>query len=167
MELVSSGMISRAPENYAEWLACFEILQKRPVDAQEAVFLQQGTCRDIEDTVSYFENQLIKTENVMIRNGIRRFQRELNTHQIFQDFDSVHQPFYSFAKQMKVCMFFVPLDFLSKRFREELASSVEQEITKVWSAMMHSIYLQCVDGNPFLEDQLRLIRRIRIFSDKS
>lgn len=157
--------ISYAPKNYADWLICFDILKSRIIDKDELEFLKNGTCGDIETTISYFETGLIKTINLMIQKYIVHFKREINLCAIFNDYESMQRPYIVFAQRISSCLFFTELDFLRNDFRNELLCSVTQEITRLWRSMVESLYFQCVDGDSMLEDQLLMIKRIKLFPE--
>lgn len=164
MTAVDMKKITSAPKNYADWISCFDIMQNSLIDREEFIFLKNGTCGDIDNVIQYFEIRLVKTINFMIRKYIKNFRREFSLCVDFNDYECIHRHFISFANRINDCLFFTELNFLSRDFRNELLWSVMNETTKIWKSMLDSLYFKCIDGTPVFEEQMLMIKRIRLFS---
>ena len=155
--------ICDTPASYADWLRCFEILQNRIPDEEELGLLQKGSCADFDSAGVFFQEQLVRTVNLMVNRYVAAFNRELEQCGVFNDYDNFAKPFAVLAKRLQGGLFFAELSFLPEDFRCELAASLAREGERLWKTAVQAAYRQCCDGNPFLEDQLLLIRRIRPF----
>ena len=159
-----TGYIRERPQRYAQWLECFNILRSRFIDAEEYAVLCSGSCEDSAVTLSYFEEQLIETVNVMLLRSIRAFERELGLYSACGEIENLHIPYVRFAGRARKCMFFTGLDFMSERFRKELTDSLRSETERFWKRACRSLYDACTEQhNELLEDELYLVRRMRLF----
>ncbi len=153
-----------SPKTYSDWLDCFEVLCRKNVSNKELQLLSMGECVASAETVEFLETQLIKTINIMIRRYIQSFNKELELHMMYNEYDNIYQLFIKLANQFNGCMFFLNLDFMSVKFRKELRSSIIQETKKFWQLMLNTMYSQCIEqNNSFLEDELYMIKRIKLF----
>ena len=156
--------ISEQPQRYAQWLRCFTILRTRSIDEEEFVNLCAGVCVDSAASISYLEEQLIQTLNIMLNRCISEFNREIRLYADFGEIENLHIPYARFAKRIRKCFFFTGLDFMSKAFRDELTSNLRQEAERFWKQACRSLYNACLEQhNEQLEDEWYLIRRIRLF----
>ena len=84
---------------------------------------------------------------------------------MYNEYENIYQLFVNLANKFNGCMFFWPLDFMSVKFRKELRSSIIKETKKFWQLMIDTMYSQCIEqNNSFLENELYMIRRIKLFS---
>ncbi len=157
---------SKPPQRYLEWLECFEYMKKHRFGLEHAEVLKKGSCIDSEATVGYLEQQLIKTINCVINNDFRRFSRELTLCLSYGEYDGIYIPFIALSKDLSACMFFLELDFMSVDFRRELRDSVKREAMTAWSRAVRQVETMCAEsGDVTLEDQLFLIRHVKLFRD--
>ncbi len=156
----------RAPTCYAEWLRWFEVLQTRNISRDELRFLENGSCTDSDMTIEYFEEQLIKTENIMLKRYIKNFAKTLEMYFAYGEYDCLYEPFRLLARQFAGCLFFEHLSFMSPEFRRSLSDSVMANAKDHWKKAVKQIYMACIEGNGnILEDQLYMINKIRLFGD--
>ncbi len=159
-----AGEITVSPRSYGDWLDCFAVLRTKNVTKEELRLLSMGECAASADAVEYLETQLVKTVNVMMRRYIQSFNRELELHLMYNEYENVYRLFASLAGKFSGCLFFMPLQFMSLSFREELRDSVVQETKRFWQLMLDAMYRQCIEqNNTFLEDELYMIKRIKLF----
>ena len=156
--------IAAPPQVYAEWLDCFRILRQRELTDAEWTHLRCGRCSDAESVLSGVETQTVETVNAMTARAIRMFHQALEDAEMFQDMDAIYTAFRRLARQFEGCAFFAGLPFLPAAFRQELLGSLRQNAGAFWENCVQSMYRQCMDQNNVrLEDQLYMIRRIRLF----
>ena len=154
-----------APKTYVDWLDCFEVLSHKNVSKSELQLLSMGECVASEESIEFLETQMIKTINIMIRRYIQSINKELELHMMYNEYDNIYQLFINLANKFNGCMFFLQLDFMSVKFRKELRSSIIHETKKFWQLMINTMYSQCIEqNNLFLEDELYMIKRIKLFS---
>ncbi len=159
--------MTKPPSCYAEWLDCFERLRTKSVDSGYIRLLQQGSCRDADAAIAYLEQQLVLTENVMLKRFVREFRRALEMHIAYGEYDGLYRIFERTAKKLEMCLFFVELDFMSVRFREELRESVQESALQFWNSAVEALYRDCIENHQVqLEDQLWMIRRIKLFRER-
>ena len=157
--------ITDAPKTYADWLNCFDVLSHKTVSKGELQLLCMGECITSGESIEYLETQLIKTINIMIRRYIHSFNKELELHMMYNEYDNIYQLFINLSKRFNDCMFFVHLDFMSVDFRNELRDSVIRETNKFWQSMINTMYSHCIEQNSsHLEDELYMIKRIKLFN---
>ena len=164
IELKTNDMVS-SPQNYRDWLDVFEILQKRNINDKEFYLIKNGLCSDFGQSVEYFETQLIKTINVMIQRYINSFKKDISLYITFDEYNSLHRAFAIFAKKIRNCMFFLDLSFISESFKSELYDSIVSEVSIFWKMSVDALACQCIEGNCPIEDELFLIKRIKIFTE--
>ncbi len=156
----------KIPTCYAEWLEWFDLLQTKKVDLEKLQQLRKGCCTDSGATIEYFENQLIKTENILLKNFLREFGKTLEMYLSYCEYDRIYEPFRLLAKQFSACLFFEELRFMSIEFRMSLRDSVIANARDHWKKAIKSIYTSCMEsGSVILEDQLYMIKKIRLFGD--
>lgn len=154
------------PNCYAEWLDWFDLLQKKSISMDELQLLKNGRCNDSHTTIEYFEKQLIKTENIMLKRYLGEFGKTLEIYLSYGEYERLYEPFQLLAKQFTVCLFFVDLQFMSCEFRRELSRSVIANAKDHWKKAVKNIYIACIESNStVLEDQLYMINKIRLFED--
>ncbi|MBQ8133704.1 MAG: hypothetical protein IJ192_04785 [Clostridia bacterium] len=154
------------PNCYAEWLDWFDLLQKKSISMNELQLLKNGSCSDSHTTIEYFEKQLIKTENIMLKRYLGEFGKTLEIYLSYGEYDRLYEPFQLLAKQFTVCLFFVDLQFMSLEFKRELSRSVISNAKDHWKKAVKNIYTACIESNStVLEDQLYMINKIRLFGD--
>lgn len=159
--------IAASPVRYAQWIECFDIIRERLPDRSEYELLCSGKCEDSARSVAYLENQLIAAINSMLRQCINRFSRELQMYITFGETENIHIPYVRFSQRIKMCMFFRKLDFMSEQFRNELEASVRSETDRFWKSACRGLYDSCVQQySPQLEDEMHIIRRIRLFRNE-
>ncbi|MBE6856253.1 MAG: hypothetical protein IJO99_07530 [Ruminococcus sp.] len=158
--------ISSPPQTYSDWLECFEILRTKNVTRDTIELLKNGKCIDSDQSIEFLETQLLITINAMIKRYIDAFRRDLNCYMMYNEYDGFNRLFYVLAKKLEGCMFFVNLDFMSTQFRRELYDQIKLNTEKFWKDTYDSLYAQCVEyNNIFLEDELFLIKRIKLFRE--
>lgn len=156
----------KIPTCYAEWLDCFRILENRMTDTNDMALLRQGSCRDADISIEYLEKQLIRTENAMLKKYIAKFQSDLMQYLNYHDYDGLYRVFEVLAKRMEGCLFFAELDFMSTQFRRSLADSVRETALTFWNNAVGQLSRLCIEQpDILLEDQLFMIRRIRLFRE--
>ena len=159
--------ISASPVRYAQWIECFDIISERLPDSGEFELLCSGKCEDSAQSVTYLENQLIAAINSMMKQCISRFTRELQMYITFGETENIHIPYVRFSQRIKMCMFFRNLDFMSVQFRRALEASVRSETEKFWKSACRGLYDSCIQQpSPQLEDEIHIIRRIRLFRNE-
>lgn len=159
--------ISEPPVCYSDWLKCFERLRTGSASREEMLLLKEGECNDAGATIVYYEDQLVKTENEMMIKFFHRFSDRLSMLMAYGEYEQLFEPFRTLARQLEGCLFFEKLDFMSDEFRQELKNSVIANALDNWRRSVRQIEKACMDGNStILEDQLYMIRKIRLFSDR-
>ncbi len=157
---------NRPPSCYAEWLECFEYLCGHNADDEYIGLLKKGTCSDAGVSVEYLEKQLIRTLNIMLTKYITDFNKTLVLYTDFGEYDRLYEPFRTLARQAEKCLFFTELDFMSEEFRRSLRDSVIANTRDHWKRSADSIRNASLEGNSsVLEDQLYMIRRIKLFGE--
>lgn len=156
--------ITQAPQTYNDWLDCFDVLQHKNVTKDELKLLGMGRCTASRESVEFLEKQLIKTLNVMIKRYIKAFNKDLQMHMLYNEYDDLYRLFSGLAARFNGCLFFTGLGFLGTEFRRELRDSVVCEIRRFWDSMIASLYAQCIEHNDrSLEDVLYMMKRITLF----
>lgn len=155
-----------APSCYSDWLQWFEYLQTNDFDSNALSILKSGTCKDADVTIEYLEKQLIRTENLMLKRYIRQFAKAIDLCMAYGEFDRIYEPFRILALQFSKCLFFADLSFMSIEFRRSLSLSVIANAKDHWNKAVKQIYHACLDSNSsILDDQLYMIKKIRLFGD--
>lgn len=167
MHISEDKCISASPVRYAQWIECFDIIRERLPDSSEYELLCKGKCEDSARSAVYLENQLVAVINSMMQLCINRFSRELQMYITFGETENIHIPYVRFSRRIKMCMFFRKLDFISPRFRSELEASVRSETERFWRSACRGLYDSCIQQpSPQLEDEIHIIRRIRLFRNE-
>ncbi len=158
---------SSAPSCYSEWLVWFDYLQHNNIDSSALKLLKAGSCKDASAAVGYLEEQLVRTENVMLKRYIRQFAGNLEMYLAYGEYDQIYEPFRVLGKQFEKCLFFKELEFMSQEFRQSLENSVVANAMDCWNKAVRQIYDACMESNSYvLEDQLYMIKKIRLFGDR-
>ena len=111
------------------------------------------------------ERQMVDTINVVLNKSVKRFVRDLNECIAFNELAQVDVLFKRLKKDISKTMFFLNLSFLSGEFKDELYTSITNQMTGFWDDTVGFLRQQAMDySNSDLEDALFLIRRIRLFS---
>jgi hypothetical protein len=155
--------IEKVPEYYSDWLKCFDVLQHRDIDKDMFDILCNGKCSDAAQSTVFFEEQLIKTINIMMKRYIAAFNKEMQLYGAYNEYESIHRAFQRLAGKLKHCMFFAKLNFLSEDFKEELQSSIMSEAGRFWNLALNTLYVQNLEQYSLaLEDEIYQIKRIKL-----
>ena len=161
---MEDNIITSSPLQYDQWLRCFGIMQKRNISNDEYLLICGGKCRKDDISIEYIENELVRTMNIMLKRLISEFRRELDMYIAFGETENIHIPYARFAQKIKKCLFFYELDFMSIEFRNELMASLMESAMRFWKKAYSVLYEQCIERtNPLLEDELYIIRGLKLF----
>lgn len=154
------------PADYAGWLECLEILAARSVTAEEIALIRRGTCADAAGVLPFLGERIGETVNRMTRRCCARHRRAVNDALEDNDYDAVCAAFRRLAKQFEHCAFFAGLTFLPAEFRRALLEDLRRSAGEFWRGWYQMLSRQCAMLDDVrLEDQLLMIRRIRLFQN--
>ena len=164
--MTESNNNMRPPENYSDWLICFEMIEKGKISDEQLMLLKKGTCSDFQFSQQYFCVQLEKTVNVILNKSIKSFNRKIKMQQLYHGESHMYSAFVRFENDSGKCLFFMELEFLPRSYREELFQSVKGETQRFIDTACKNIYKQCIkENNTALYDEIRLIKRIRPYRE--
>lgn len=155
-----------APSTYQDWLDCFARMRELPLSGnRDFEVLALGSFSGTSAMQAALERQMVDTINVVLNKSVKRFVRDLNECIAFNELAQVDVLFKRLKKDISKTMFFLNLSFLSGEFKDELYTSITNQMTGFWDDTVGFLRQQAMDySNSDLEDALFLIRRIRLFS---
>ena len=155
----------KAPTTYQEWLDCLVVLKGTNVYSTGVYdALVAGSFTGTDVTKAALQRQIVDSINAMLDNSAKRFIRNMNDSITFNELSQIELLFNRLKKDVKVALFFEPLEFLPTEFRNELSSSVRKQMSDFWNDTVHFLYEQSLEySNSDLEDALFLIKRIKLF----
>lgn len=165
MSAVSTQQELSPPASYQEWLHCLEVFSKSSATRSEiCAVLRQGTFSGSPDITKSLCEQIVKAINEYLDYNVKRFARNLNESIAFNEFLRLDLLFRRLKKDINAVMFFESLGFLPEAFREELKSSVKNQMSAYWKQTVLFLHNQALDFPDMqLEDALFLINRIKLF----
>ena len=162
----TAEQLKQAPEYYADWTVWFRTMKCRNLNRSELELLRLGVCMDLAGSLEYLEKQTAETLEVMLNRCYRLFRKDLTDIEIYNDTGALYTAFQKLAGRFSQCSFFMQMTFLPQEFRTELLDALRKEACSFWEKRITDLRKLCMEeGNSELEDQLYLIRRIRLFRE--
>lgn len=158
--------ISHPPRDYNGWTECLDLLSSGIPESGTIGLLSQSSCPEYPGVKAFLHARIEKTVNAVIANCIRELRRSLRRFSDTNEIDGVHIAFVRFARDIDSCLFFIRIPFLDPSFRREMRDATEKEVLRFWTDTVSSIRMDVrKTDNRFLEEELFLIKRIRLFKD--
>lgn len=150
-----------APQNYQQWLDCFELLCKKTVSAGYIEAFEEGSCPGIDHLTASFQERVQATVNQMLKRSTKLCTRYLNQALEEGDFSELDVLLRRQRRNMNNCRFYRHILFLPGGFQEALDAQVSREIERYWSEVKKYLS-QLVEetGSADLYDTIYYIKRL-------
>lgn len=165
MKVVS---IDSPPVNYSQWASCFEKFEPStmPDDDFESI-VSQGLCPEYKGIRQYIHPRIESVVNTIINTAISELKRDLNKFMLGGEISGMHIVFVRFSKRINKAMFFLKLQFLDQEFKTSLKNEVIKQVDEFWKNMLNVLKKNVGENNILFEEELFLIKRIKLFRDAS
>ena len=150
------------PEDYREWLLCFDGIRKNPGDLSLLGRMREGSLPPLSgNLLDSFMTRLDETVRTLISSRKDRFLRDLEEALETGDLDSAEICAIRFCSDTGACFFFEKLSFLPEKERAALSDGYDSQLRSFWERLLDTVERDADEqGSIALEDLAYIYRRL-------
>lgn len=153
---------------FQEWTVFLEYVKNNSV-SEELLRKTSKINLDFRDNLGdKLEDALYDAVNHMVARIMKSFEKEMMDLVEFNETEFFDLILFRLKKNLRACLFFEQLDFISSDIRQTLADDIREELQEHWlPALKKWLYENTLESrSDSLEDMLYLLNKTRLFSNE-